>query len=101
MREGSRREQEKNRGRFQHTAIILVTPMKTITLFLRSALFLSIYLLAAAAANAAPVIFIVRHAEKATTGGGDDPDLSLAGQKRADALARILNDSQITALFVT
>src|SRR5262249_54819716 len=87
--------------RFQHTAIILVTPMKTITLFLRPALFLSIYLLAAAAANAAPVIFIVRHAEKATTGGGDDPDLSLAGQKRADALARILNDSQITALFVT
>ena len=75
--------------------------MKTITLFLRLALFLSIYLLAAAAANAAPVIFIVRHAEKATTGGGDDPDLSLAGQKRADALARILNDSQITAVFVT
>ena len=54
----------------------------------------------AAAAHASPVILIVRHAEKATT-GGNDPDLSLAGQKRADALARILRDSQITAVFVT
>jgi len=73
--------------------------MKTITLFLRFALFLSIYLLAATA-DSAPVIVIVRHAEKATT-GGNDPDLSLAGQKRADALARILNDSQITSVCVT
>src|SRR6266699_1655524 len=54
----------------------------------------------AAAAHASPVILIVRHAEKATT-GGNDPDLSLAGQKRADALARILRDSQITAVLVT
>lgn len=73
--------------------------MKTITLFLSLALFLSIYLLGAAA-DAAPVIIIVRHAEKATT-GGDDPDLSLAGQKRAEALARILNDAQVAAVFVT
>ena len=50
--------------------------------------------------SVSPVILIVRHAEKATT-GGNDPDLSLAGQKRADALARILRDSQITAVFVT
>jgi broad specificity phosphatase PhoE len=54
----------------------------------------------APAADAAPLIFVVRHAEKATT-GGDNPDLSVAGQKRADALARILKDSQITAVFVT
>jgi broad specificity phosphatase PhoE len=73
--------------------------MKTITLFLRLALFPSICVLAAVA-DAAPVIFIVRHAEKAAT-DGDDPDLSLAGHKRADALARILNDAQITAAFVT
>ena len=59
-----------------------------------------IVLCLAAAAHASPVILIVRHAEKATT-GGNDPDLSLAGQKRADALARILRDSQITAVFVT
>ena len=64
------------------------------------ALTLSIAFFVAAATEAAPVIFIVRHAEKATT-GGNDPDLSVAGQKRAAALARILKDSQITAVFVT
>ena len=64
------------------------------------ALIFSVSLLLAAAAHAAPVIFIVRHAEKAST-GGKDPDLSPEGQKRADALARILKDSQITSVFVT
>jgi broad specificity phosphatase PhoE len=66
----------------------------------RLTLILSIPLLLVAAANAAPVIFIVRHAEKAAT-GGKDPELSAQGQKRADALANILKDSQITAVFVT
>jgi hypothetical protein len=51
-------------------------------------------------ASAAPVVFIVRHAEKAST-GGKDPDLSVQGQKRADALAHILKDSQIASVFVT
>ena len=51
-------------------------------------------------AGAAPVIFIVRHAEKASS-GDKDPDLSIEGQKRADALAHILQDSQITSVFVT
>ena len=55
---------------------------------------------AAAAAGATPLIFFVRHAEKATT-GGNDPDLSAAGQKRADALACILKDARITSVFVT
>jgi phosphohistidine phosphatase SixA len=64
------------------------------------ALTFSIAFFVAAAAEAAPVIFIVRHAEKTTT-GGNDPDLSVAGQKRAEALERILKDSQITAVFVT
>jgi 2,3-bisphosphoglycerate-dependent phosphoglycerate mutase len=64
------------------------------------ALILSISLLLASGADAAPVIFVVRHAEKATT-GGNDPDLSVAGQKRAEALARILKDSQIRAVFIT
>src|SRR5881227_1947369 len=64
------------------------------------ALTLSIAFFVAAATEAAPVIFIVRHAEKATT-GGNDPELSVAGQKRAEALARILKDSRITAVFVT
>jgi len=64
------------------------------------ALILSISLLLLTGTNAAPVVFIVRHAEKART-GDKDPDLSLEGRKRADALAHILKDSQITAIFVT
>jgi broad specificity phosphatase PhoE len=64
------------------------------------ALILPIALLLVTCANAAPVVFIVRHAEKAST-GGKDPDLSVEGQKRADALANILKDSQITSVFVT
>ena len=64
------------------------------------ALILSIPLLLVTYANAAPVVFIVRHAEKATT-AGKDPDLSVEGQKRADGLAHILKDSQITSVFVT
>jgi broad specificity phosphatase PhoE len=64
------------------------------------ALILSIPLLLVTDANSAPVVFIVRHAEKAST-GGKDPDLSVQGQKRADALAHILKDSQIRSVFVT
>jgi broad specificity phosphatase PhoE len=66
----------------------------------RLALILLIPLLLAAVTNAAPIIFIVRHAEKAST-GDKDPDLSPDGQKRAEALAGILKDSQITSVFVT
>jgi broad specificity phosphatase PhoE len=64
------------------------------------ALILAIPLLPITAASAAPVVFIVRHAEKAST-DGKDPDLSGQGQKRADALAHILKDSKITSVFVT
>ena len=63
-------------------------------------LIVSISLLLVTYVDAAPVVFIVRHAEKAST-GGKDPDLSVEGQKRADALAHILKDSQITSVFVT
>jgi broad specificity phosphatase PhoE len=66
----------------------------------RIGLILSISLLLIICANAAPIVFIVRHAEKAST-GGKDPDLSVEGQKRADALAHILKDSQITLVFVS
>lgn len=66
----------------------------------RLALILTIPLSLALAADATPVIFVVRHAEKATT-AGNDPDLSVAGQKRAETLAHILRDSQITSVFVT
>jgi broad specificity phosphatase PhoE len=54
----------------------------------------------ATAADAVPVIVVVRHGEKASA-GGNDSELSVAGQKRAEALARVLKDSQITAVFVT
>jgi broad specificity phosphatase PhoE len=64
------------------------------------ALTLSIAFFVAEATETEPVIFIVRHAEKAAT-GGNNPDLSVAGQKRAEALARILKDSQVTAVFAT
>lgn len=62
------------------------------------ALFLLLFV-AASIASAQPVVVIVRHAEKAAN--GDDPDLSSAGRARADALARILKDSGITAIFTT
>jgi broad specificity phosphatase PhoE len=51
-------------------------------------------------ASAQPVVVIVRHAEKAAN-GGNDPELSSAGRARADALARILKDSGITAIFTS
>ena len=51
-------------------------------------------------ASAQPVVVIVRHAEKAVI-GGNDPDLSSAGRARAEALARILKDSGITAIFTS
>ena len=66
----------------------------------RLALIVSILSVVALASGAGPIVFVVRHAEKATT-GGDNPDLSAAGQKRAEALARILKDSRITSVFVT
>jgi probable phosphoglycerate mutase len=60
----------------------------------------TLLLSAVAAAEASPIVFLVRHAEKATT-GGDDPDLSTAGQERGEALARMLKDAEITAIFTT
>jgi phosphohistidine phosphatase SixA len=47
-----------------------------------------------------PLLFVVRHAEKAAT-AGNDPDLSEAGRARAEALARILKDARITAIYAT
>ena len=67
--------------------------MKALALFLL--LFVSVSM-----AAAQPVVVIVRHAEKAAN-GGNDPDLSSAGSARAEALARILKDSGITAIFTT
>ena len=67
--------------------------MKALALFLL--LFVSVPLV-----SAQPVVVLVRHAEKAAN-GGNDPDLSSAGRARAEALARILKDSGITAIFTS
>jgi len=66
-------------------------------------------LCAGEAAAADPVIFLVRHAERATTPSGqparnmmaDDPPLSDAGQQRALKLAALLASSGIKHIFTT
>ena len=68
--------------------------MKALALF--SLLFISVSM----ASAVQPVVVIVRHAEKAAN-GGNDPELSLTGRARADALAQILKDSGITAFFTS
>ena len=50
-----------------------------------------------AASAASLTVFAVRHAEKET--GGPDPSLTTAGHRRADTLARVLEDAGITAVF--
>ena len=50
-------------------------------------------------ATAQSTIFIVRHAEKADA--TKDPDLSEAGRVRAEALAKMLQDANITAIYAT
>jgi broad specificity phosphatase PhoE len=54
--------------------------------------------LSVAAAN--PFVVIVRHAEKAST-GGRDLELSPAGNARAEKLGRMLKDAGITAIFTS
>src|ERR1700720_4842416 len=50
-------------------------------------------------ATAQSTIFIVRHAEKADA--TKDPDLSEVGRARAEALAKMLKDTNITAVYAT
>jgi phosphohistidine phosphatase SixA len=59
-----------------------------------------------ASAIAQPVVFVVRHAERADGGAsmsmaGADPQLSDEGRRRADMLASILKDAKLTAIFTT
>ena len=64
-------------------------------------------LLLASPVAAQPAIFVVRHAERADAASGGapmmaaDPELSEAGRARAKALAVLLEDANITAIFTT
>ena len=54
------------------------------------------------AAQSAPLVFFVRHAEKAVDSSGqNDPNLSAAGQARAEELAHFFRDAEIKAIFVS
>jgi len=61
----------------------------------------------AAPAVAQPMVFLVRHAERADTAAGGqpkmgaDPELSAAGRQRAESLATVLKDANITAVYAT
>ncbi|HEX3816667.1 MAG TPA: histidine phosphatase family protein, partial [Chthoniobacterales bacterium] len=50
-----------------------------------------------------PVVFLVRHAERADASRQleKDPDLSEKGRGRAEALARELRDAEITAIYTS
>src|SRR5690349_23891760 len=50
--------------------------------------------------SAEPFVIIVRHAEKAAT-GGNDPDLTELGNARANVLAQMVKDSGVTAIFTS
>lgn len=61
----------------------------------------------AASAAAQPVVFLVRHAERADAGmaaakaAGADPDLSGTGIARANSLAAVLKDARIKTVITT
>jgi broad specificity phosphatase PhoE len=65
----------------------------------RFILFLLLSGLLVSGAVAQSTIFLVRHAEKADA--SVDPNLSVAGQKRARRLANVLKDAGISKIFVT
>jgi broad specificity phosphatase PhoE len=50
--------------------------------------------------DAATVVLLVRHAEKAAS-SGDDPPLTPDGRHRAEALAAVVRDSRPTAIITT
>jgi probable phosphoglycerate mutase len=51
-------------------------------------------------ADAQHVVFLVRHGEQASGANGDAP-LTEAGQRRARALATVLKDAGLTAIYVS
>ena len=65
-------------------------------------LILLLLALTPATVRSEPLVFFVRHAEKATDqSGGKDPGLSEAGQQRAETLAHFFRDAEIKTIFVS
>jgi phosphohistidine phosphatase SixA len=67
----------------------------------RSVVLAAILLSGASRAAAQRVVFVVRHAEKATSANDPGVPLSEAGRARGQRLARILEDAGVTAIFST
>jgi broad specificity phosphatase PhoE len=69
---------------------------------MRTALLALLLSLAAPAAFAAPTtVIVVRHAEKAKDPGDGDPELTPAGQARAESLARTLRSLPVSTIYST
>jgi phosphohistidine phosphatase SixA len=83
----------------------LLHPGRLCALRLRSLLFAGLFTFALTITAMAqpPVIFLVRHAERAAISGHvpSDTGLSAVGRKRAEALAVTLKNAQITAIYTT
>ena len=66
---------------------------------------LLLFLAVSKPATAADLVILVRHAEKAEVSATDmmakDPELSPAGRDRAESLATMLRDANLTAVFST
>ncbi|HEY3662387.1 MAG TPA: histidine phosphatase family protein [Chthoniobacterales bacterium] len=64
---------------------------------------LAALMLASSALAETPIIFLVRHAERAAISGRVPPDtgLSAAGRARAQSLAQLLKDAKLTAIFTS
>jgi broad specificity phosphatase PhoE len=58
------------------------------------------FLAAPCLTDAQQIVFLVRHAEQASGANGDEP-LTETGQRRARALAAVLKDTGLTAIYIS